>query len=195
MMKNDDPSNYPQWSNPEEPKRPGFVKRHPVTTVFLILTALVLGVVVGCAALIGGAANEVAKESKTHVPSTTTPVAPGKPAPKKAAPKAEPNEANDVTRFELVDKSQNFGGSAWVDDVEIAYTITNHSSKSSNYVVEWEVTNDAGTRIANSSEFVTTLAPGQTTKGTDVLVPITHQQYVDGTNLKITNVDRTYDWS
>ncbi|MDX2544446.1 hypothetical protein ACOT81_28170 [Streptomyces sp. WI04-05B] len=73
-------------------------------------------------------------------------------------PKA--NERQDLISFKIDDRSQ-----AGVAFVWVTWTIKNNSSGKSNYSWDWEAIDSTGKRVANSTEFVTDVQPGQTTTG------------------------------
>ncbi|MEE1759633.1 MULTISPECIES: hypothetical protein [unclassified Streptomyces] len=47
----------------------------------------------------------------------------------------------------------------------MTWTIKNNSSEKSDYSWEWEAIDPSGKRVANSTELVTNVQPGQTTTG------------------------------
>ncbi|WP_030675768.1 hypothetical protein [Streptomyces rimosus] len=92
------------------------------------------------------------------------------------------SERADLTRFRLDDRSQ-----AGITNIWIVWTIKNTSAKKSNYQVDWEAVDSSGTRVANSTEYITDVQPGQTTTGED----ITTLRSTQGIKLNITSFDRT----
>jgi hypothetical protein len=70
------------------------------------------------------------------------------------------DERKDLVSFKLDDRSQAGFTNIWV-----TWTIKNNSSEKSNYSWEWEAIDPSGKRVANSTEFVTNVQPGQTTTG------------------------------
>ncbi|WP_037885691.1 hypothetical protein [Streptomyces viridochromogenes] len=89
----------------------------------------------------------------------------------------EPNERDDLQSFRLDDRSEAGFANIWV-----TWTITNQSSEKSNYSWSWEAIAPDGARVANSTEYVTDVQPGQTTTGDS---PTT----LDDTNVKINITD------
>ncbi|KOT90871.1 lipoprotein [Streptomyces sp. NRRL F-5755] len=119
--------------------------------------------------------------------NSTTPAPADKSAPEKAqqdkkADSSPENERADLTRFRLDDRSQAGFTNIWV-----VWTVKNTSGKKSNYHFDWEAVDSNGTRVANSTEFVTDVQPGQTTTGES---PTTLHS-AQGVKLNITNFDRT----
>ncbi len=99
-------------------------------------------------------------------------------------PKATPSEKGereDLVSFELDDRSQ-----AGISNVWVVWTIKNNSSKKSNYTWDWEAVDANGTRVANSTEYVTDVQPGQSSKGEMVTVI----KSVDGIKLNVTSFER-----
>ncbi|MGW9299804.1 hypothetical protein [Streptomyces cyaneofuscatus] len=99
-------------------------------------------------------------------------------------PKATPSgkgEQEDLVSFQLDDRSQ-----AGISDVWVVWTIKNNSSKKSTYTWDWEAVDSAGTRVANSTELVTDVQPGQTSKGEMVTVI----KDADGLKLNVTSFNR-----
>ncbi|UOB08811.1 hypothetical protein MQE23_06980 [Streptomyces sp. HP-A2021] len=70
------------------------------------------------------------------------------------------NERKDLISFKIDDRSQ-----AGFTDIWVTWTIKNNSSEKSNYSWNWEAVNASGTRVANSTEYVNNVQPGQTTTG------------------------------
>jgi hypothetical protein len=116
-------------------------------------------------------------------PVTDAPVSsqPNKPQPDKPAKKPV-SERKDLVSFKIDDRS--IGGS--FTNVWVAFTIQNHSSEKSDYAWDWEALNSKGVRVADGSELVSNVLPGQTSKGAS---PTT----LDTANvtLRITDFNRT----
>lgn len=116
----------------------------------------------------------------------SAPAAPAKEAPAKAPvkPKAAPKERADLTSFKLDDRTA-YG----INDIWVKYTITNHSSKKSDYTFDWEALNSKGVRVASGTEYETNVLPGQTVEGDDFTT-------LDGPTvaLHVTSIDRTESW-
>jgi hypothetical protein len=128
--------------------------------------------------LIVGVANGGSDSSGGKPPSPPTAAAPKTPS---AVPPKQAERA-DLKSFTLDDRSRD-----GINDIWVKWTITNHSSKKSDYAFDWEaVSKDSGIRVANSTELVTNVLPGQTVKGDD----FTTLQNVNVT-LHITKFDRT----
>lgn len=72
----------------------------------------------------------------------------------------EDNERKDLISFQIDDRSQ-----AGFTDIWVTWTIKNNSSEKSNYSWDWEAVDASGTRIANSTEYVNNVQPGQTATG------------------------------
>ncbi|MDI3408551.1 hypothetical protein [Streptomyces cavernicola] len=73
---------------------------------------------------------------------------------------ATANERDDLKSFGLDDRSQ-----AGFTDIWLTWTITNSSSKKSNYTWDWEALDADGTRGANGTQFEADVQPGQTAQG------------------------------
>lgn len=91
------------------------------------------------------------------------------------------DERKDLISFELDDRSQ-----AGFTDIWVTWTIKNSSSEKSNYTWSWEAIDSSGKRIANSTEYVTDVQPGQTTTGE---MPTVIKEA--NVKLNITDFDRT----
>ncbi|GGK48037.1 hypothetical protein [Streptomyces flaveus] len=91
------------------------------------------------------------------------------------------SERKDLVSFKLDDRSQ-----AGLTNIWVTWTIKNNSSEKSNYTWDWEAVAPNGTRVANSTEFVADVQPGQTTTGEMFTT-------LKDTNVKlnITDFDRT----
>lgn len=110
----------------------------------------------------------------------TTSAEPTKTETKKETPKK--SERADLISFRLDDRSQ--GG---LTDIWIVWKIKNNSSKKSDYDWDWEAVDAKGTRVENSTEFATSVQPGQTATGE---LP-TSLKSTQGIKLNITRFDRT----
>ncbi|MET8540486.1 hypothetical protein ABZW03_07495 [Kitasatospora sp. NPDC004799] len=90
-------------------------------------------------------------------PAAAAPAASGA-APAAAAPAAAPAGGGDAAKDAEITKCT-------INDVlkmpEAEVKITNHSSKSSNYIVQLEFTDAAGTRVAEGAAATNNLAPNQ----------------------------------
>jgi hypothetical protein len=121
------------------------------TTLAVIAATAVLGLT-ACDPV---ASSTTAKSTAAPVPATTE----GAPAPAGAAP-AAPAPAGDSDKLKDVEIS-----GCTVDNIlnmpSADLKITNHSSKASNYMVQVEFLDTAGTRIAEGIAATNGLAPGQ----------------------------------
>ncbi|KOG54153.1 lipoprotein [Streptomyces griseoflavus] len=106
----------------------------------------------------------------------------GKAQQEKKADSSPKSERADLTRFRLDDRSQ-----AGFTDIWVVWTVKNTSGKKSDYRIDWEAVDSHGIRVANSTEFVTDVQPGQTTTGES---PTTLHS-AQGVKLNITSFDRT----
>jgi len=130
--------------------------------------------------LIVSAANGGSDDSSSHkAPAAVTPKTPSAVPPKHTPP--QKSERDDLTSFKLDDRS-----TAGITDVWVKWSITNHSSKKSDYTFDWEAVNSSGVRVANSTELVTDVQPGQVAKGSDFTTLNTAH-----VTLHITKFDRT----
>ncbi|KAA6212828.1 hypothetical protein CP973_26185 [Streptomyces albofaciens JCM 4342] len=118
----------------------------------------------------------------SSTPAPTGPSASEKTQQEKKADSSSNNERADLTRFRLDDRSQ-----AGITDIWVVWTVKNTSGKKSNYQIDWEAVDSSGTRVANSTELVTDVQPGQTSTGED----ITTLHSTQGIKLNITRFDRT----
>jgi uncharacterized protein (UPF0333 family) len=120
----------------------------PVTLA--IAAACLLAGVVACDPV---ATSPTQKSTAAAVPAGSAPAAGGD-AAKPAAPAGDGDKAQDaaITKCE-VDKTLGW------PSAEV--TITNHSSKSSNYMVQVEFLDASGTRISEGIAATNGLAPGQ----------------------------------
>lgn len=90
--------------------------------------------------------------------------------------------AADLTSLRLDDRSA-YG----VPDIWVTYAITNHSSKRSDYEVDWEALNSSGVRVSSGTEFEQNVSAGETLKGSDV----TTLNAAKGIKLHVISVSRT----
>jgi hypothetical protein len=91
------------------------------------------------------------------------------------------DERSDLISFTIDDRSQAGFTNIWV-----TWTIKNNSSKKSDYSWDWEAIDSSGKRVANSTEFVTNVQPGQTATGeSPTVIPDTNVK------LNITKFNRT----
>lgn len=126
------------------------------TTKKRIIAAVVAAValIIVVAVAMSGGGHKAATVTTPPKPSSST-SAPHKPPP--APTHKAPAERADLNYLRLDDRSQS-----GITDIWVKYSVTNHSSKASDYRIDWEALNDAGTRVANSTEMVVHVLPGQT---------------------------------
>lgn len=103
-----------------------------------------------------------------------------KPAPDKQTTLTQ-GERKDLISFKTDDRSQ-----AGFKDIWVTWEIKNNSSEKSDYSWDWEAIGTNGDRVENSTEYVTDVLPGQTTKGE---MPTTLQD--QDVKLNITNFERS----
>lgn len=115
--------------------------------------------------VIASVANGGNDDNGSHkVPAVVAPKTPSAVPPKHTTPPPSPkkSERTDLTSFKLDDRSKDT-----ITDIWVKWSITNHSSKKSDYSFDWEAVNSNGVRVANSTELVTDVKPGQTAHGSD----------------------------
>lgn len=156
--------------------------------LFVFLGFVVIGVIAGIAG--GGGAK------KPAITTTPTPTQSQDPAPKKAAPAPKPapapkQQADSVTG--KLDDQSVVDGSFVVDNIYANFTVVNHSSKASDYDVNYQVTLPNGTRVDSGEAYVLNVQPGQTAKDQEYLLQATHKNVQDGATVSVTSVDRTAD--
>jgi hypothetical protein len=95
------------------------------------------------------------------------------------------SERTDLKSFTIDDRS--IPGMA---DVWVKYSITNNSSKKSDYTFDWQAVNADGIRVESGTEYVTDVLPHQTVKGSDVTT--LNSVHV---KLSVTSFDRTPSFS
>lgn len=138
---------------------------------------ILVGIAVGIVLLIAMAS--CAGSEQTEPPATTKADNTGD----DTVEATEPKEIKDVTSIKMTDQSE-YG----ISDIRVKYEIKNHSSKKSDYSVEFEIINDATKdRVYDSSVFEQNVKPGQVVTGEDM----TTLEKIKGHTLKITSVDRT----
>ena len=128
-----------------------------------------------------------APDAPNATKNETAPTAPAPPvAPKKDTP-------NDVVTVKLDDQSvvSEFGT---VDLVYADFSITNHSSKASDYTIDYQVLNN-GVRVDSGTAYVTNVEPGQTAKDQEILIQTKHADVKAGATVETTSVDRSADSS
>ncbi|MFF6977544.1 hypothetical protein ACFZAV_07315 [Streptomyces sp. NPDC008343] len=97
--------------------------------------------------------------------------------------KQEPQgERADLLRFQLDDRS-----TVGITNIWAVWTIKNSSNKKSDYSWEWEAVDASGTRLANGTQWETSVQPGQTARGE---YPTTLKT-AKGVELNVTSFNRT----
>jgi hypothetical protein len=162
--------NSEAWINAAPAARESHKVRNAVIIAFAAIGAMILAVT-----LIGTLAGNGTGGRAIHPAPNRTTTAPHKVVP-------VPNEKADLTSFTLDDRSQ-----AGITDIWIRMEITNHSSKKSDYMIEWQAVDAAGVRIDSGTEAVLGVLPHQATTQ-PVLTTVDH---VQGVHLDIVNIDRT----
>lgn len=150
------------------------IKRHKILSA---IVAAVVVIIIAVAATAGSGGNSTAPATP-KAPAT----APHKPVPDNPAPTVPtPNERHDLNYLNLEDKSQ-----AGLTDIWVKWSVTNHSSKASDYWITWEAVNSDGVRVADGSELTSHVLPGQTAKqDMPTTLTTTHVKIV------VTKFDRT----
>lgn len=127
-------------------------------------------------------------------PAPVVEEAPKKEAPKKEKPKAPvvseaERERKDLDSIVLLDESESFGDGVVVDDVSVVATVTNNSSKASDYYVEYNVVASDGTRIETDFFYVNNVGSGQTAVETYYTLITSAEAH--GATVEITDFDRS----
>lgn len=145
-----------------------YIKSHRVLTAIVAIIAIVI---IAAVAGHGGGGGGYSKPSKP--PANYS-------APSK--PKQPPvNERADLDYFRISDRSVPDLTNIWV-----TWSVTNHSSKASDYQIDWEALNAHGARIDSGEQLTTNVQPGQTAKDS---TPTTLS--TSNVKLVITKFDRT----
>jgi hypothetical protein len=146
------------------------IKRHKILSAIVAAVVVIIIAVVAAGGSGGG--------------GSTAPAQPKAPAvqPHNPAPaKPKPNERADLNYLNLEDKSQ-----AGLTDIWVKWSVTNHSSKASDYWISWEAVNSQGVRVADGSELTNNVQPGQTARqDTPTTLTTSHVKIV------VTKFDRT----
>jgi hypothetical protein len=143
-----------------------FIKRHKILTA---LVGLVIIIVLSLSVSHGGGGRTT---KTTPPPASTAPAKPKSPAQ---------SERGDLNSFRISDRSVS-----GLTDIWVAWSVTNHSSKASDYEIDWEALNTHGVRVASGEELTTNVQPGQTAKdSTPTTLDTAHVKLV------ITKFDRT----
>lgn len=179
---------------PPPPAAPGRRSRGK-TVAFSFLGVLAFLIVISVVAAAVGGGDDTAAPADSSAPAAP---AKGDADEKKAdkpddKPAAEPEEkpepqreeADDLTSIKLDDRSE-YG----LTDIWVTYTVKNHSSKASDYLIKYEVTDSSGTRVYNDELYVTNVKPGQTANEE----MFTTLETMEGVKLTVTGIDRTEAW-
>ncbi|MER0243968.1 hypothetical protein AAHZ94_18560 [Streptomyces sp. HSW2009] len=147
-------------------------RRHRLSSVLAVTT-------VTAVVALGTACNDD-DDSTTPAPKSET-KEDATPSHKAKEPKGKAERA-DLVRFELDDRSQ-----AGITNIWVVWTVKNSSGEKSDYTWDWEAVDATGTRVENSSEFVSNVQPDQTATGE---MPTTLKS-TEGIKLNITSFNRT----
>lgn len=158
------------WGAPQEPRHdppPGPPRKsHKIRNIALTVAAVFVAlIVIGIATGSGDEdparppASEWQEGQKESGGKTKEEAAREKEKAEKEAAQQKTERA-DLTSFKIDDRSR-YG----VSLIYVEWTITNNSSKVSDYMWEWEAVDASGVRIENSTEYVDNVKPGQTVKG------------------------------
>ncbi|MDX3782491.1 hypothetical protein [Streptomyces europaeiscabiei] len=150
----------------------------------LIAATFVAGLVAVSSATLTGCSSDQNGDSSpapTDTATTEEQQADQGESPQGGREEPEDGERRDLINFKVDDRSQ-----AGVTFIWVTWTIKNNSSEKSNYSWEWEAIDPSGKRVANSTELVTNVQPGQTTTGESPTV----LKDAD-VKLNITDFDRT----
>jgi hypothetical protein len=161
----------PQWTEPNQApkKKMGRGKK------LLVVAGVGLAGIVVISAAAGG--NGKAEAEAPKPAASTTAGAQATPGQAGGGSKANP-AADDVKLGEL-----SFDGFGYAS---AAVTVTNHSSKASNYQVSVELVDTAGNRVADSFVYVSDLAPGQSSDEKAAFL----KKVPESSTLKLVKVER-----
>lgn len=129
----------------------------------LIAATFVAALVTVSGGMLAGCSSDQDGDSSPAPTSTTTTEeqqADQGESPQGGREEPEDSERKDLINFKVDDRSQ-----AGITFIWVTWTIKNNSSEKSNYSWEWEAIDPSGKRVANSTELVTNVQPGQTTTG------------------------------
>lgn len=129
-----------------------YIKSHRALSAIVLIIAIVIIAAIAGHGGGGGGGGYSKPASKPHY------TAPAKPAPAKPKPPVV-NERADLTYFRLSDRSVPD-----LTDIWVTWAVTNHSSKASDYQIDWEALNSSGTRVDSGEQLTTNVQPGQTAK-------------------------------
>ncbi|NLU70189.1 hypothetical protein [Streptomyces sp. HNM0574] len=164
----------PRWGEQPRPPEPPRKQHRLRTALLAVLGALVVLIAIGVVATGGG------DEDPPQPPSATSENT------GREEEKPEGDEADDVTRLELVDHSA-YG----VADVRVEYEFTNRSGEKSDYEVTYEVVNEkTDKRVWQSVLLETGVKPGQSATGEDP-INVPEGTGAEQLEVKVTEVDRT----
>lgn len=148
--------------------------------VSIALAASLLGAGAACTP------DEEVKPAPKGQRSSEQPKKEAAPEEKDSTEKSQPKQPERVEREDLLSFTLDDRSVHGINDVWVTWTIVNHSAEKSNYEWSWEAIAPNGDRVANSTEYVTDVLPGQKTKGDSPTV-------LDDPDVKIniTSFDRT----
>jgi hypothetical protein len=158
---------------------PAPVKRRRTTPLWVTITVGGAGIVIGAAVGSGGSKNTPAASSSPVTVTITAPTSGAAPAP--AAAKTAPVDKGTMADVTLGKPTFDSFGS-----VTVPVAVTNHSSKTSNYIIEFEVDNAAGIKVGDGLAATNNLTPGQKAQ----LSGAAMGSGDGGTSVKLTNVTR-----
>lgn len=164
--------------------------KHTVAKIVAAVVGSIIGLIIAIAIINGVSGDSDPDGNKKADPAATVedpshPERKGDPTPKKEIPKP-PAEADDLTSIKLDDRSA-YG----IDDVWVTYSVTNKSSKASDYYVTFDVEKADGTRVFNSEIYVSNLKPGKTEVGETYTINVTKADVAAGAKITNVEVERT----
>ena len=124
-------------------------KRKRTVPLWATIITGVVAFAIGAAA--GSGSKSADKTAATTTPSATTGQTAGATTPPAAPVDRGPTGDVALAKFTV----DTIGG------VTVPVTVTNHSSKTSNYIIEFEIDDAAGTKIGDGIASTNNLAPGQ----------------------------------
>jgi hypothetical protein len=179
---NTPPPSQQQWARPPAPP----AKRKRTTPLWVTIVVGIAGLVIGTG--IGGAGKNKTDTSATGTTSQTSAPAPTA----TSAPAVQPPTTTKPAAAAPADKGPTGDvvlGKMEVDAigaVTVPVTITNHSTKTSNYIIEFEVDDATGTKIGDGLSSTNNLAPNQKAQVSGVALSVEGQ----AATLKLTKVTR-----
>jgi len=133
------------------------VKHKRTAPLWVAITAGVGGLVVGMAAG-GGSDKSTPAAATVTVTVPADPAAAGSPAP---APAATTKPAPPVDKGAMGDVVLGKMTVGAFGSVTVPVTVVNHSAKTSNYIIEFEVTDASGVKVGDGLAATNNLAPNQ----------------------------------